>query len=317
MDTIQLQKDFGKLLKKNHQEFRNIFSSMETDCYRVYNWNISEIPWLIDIYGNYLHISSLAQTHQPDLLEAESDLLETASRMLYVPLERIFFKHRFVQGRQVQHEKLNQSGHTLIVKEQGLLFKVNLSDYLDTGLFLDLRNSRQLVREAAAGMRLLNLFAYTGAFTVYAAAGAATKTVSVDLSAPYMRWAQENLDLNGLSGEMHTFINSDVREYLQEAIEGGEQYDLIILDPPTFSNSRKTEGTFDLQRDYVWFIGQCLKLLSKEGSLLFSTNYHKFHFDPGRLRGAEVQNTTSTTIPPDFNGKRRPHRSWVIRRKTR
>jgi len=315
MNTIQLQKDFGKLLKKNHQEFRNIFSSMETDCYRVYNWNISEIPWLIDFYGNYLHISSLAQNHQPDLLEAESDLLETASRMLYVPLERIFFKHRFVQGRQVQHEKLNQSGHTLIVKEQGLLFKVNLSDYLDTGLFLDLRNSRQLVREAAAGMRLLNLFAYTGAFTVYAAAGAATKTVSVDLSAPYMCWAQENLDLNGLSGEMHTFINSDVREYLQEAIEGGEQYDLIILDPPTFSNSRKTEGTFDLQRDYVWFIGQCLKLLSKEGSLLFSTNYHKFHFDPGRLHGANVQNTTSTTIPPDFNGKRRPHRSWVIRQK--
>src|SRR6056297_3190024 len=111
MDTIQLQKDFGKLLKKNHQEFRNIFSSMETDCYRVYNWNISEIPWLIDIYGNYLHISSLAQTHQPDLLEAESELLETASRMLYVPLERIFCKHRFVQGRQVTRKAKSVGTH--------------------------------------------------------------------------------------------------------------------------------------------------------------------------------------------------------------
>ncbi len=315
MDTSQLQKDFGKLLKKNHQEFRNLFSHMDTDCFRVYNWNIAEIPWFIDFYGNYLHISSMAESRRPEFLDAEADFLDTAARMLYVPYERIFFKHRFVQGRALQHEKLNQKEKNLIVQEQGLKFKVNLSDYLDTGLFLDHRLSRQLVREVAAGNRILNLFAYTGAFTVYAAAGAAAGTVSVDLSAPYVRWAQENLELNGLSGDMHTFHNSDAREYLQRAVERGERYDVIILDPPTFSNSRKIEGTFDIQRDYVWFIGQCLKLLSKNGSILFSTNYHKFHFDPGRLRGAEVENTTRTTIPPDFNGKRRPHRSWVIRRR--
>ncbi|MFW6361324.1 MAG: class I SAM-dependent methyltransferase [Spirochaetota bacterium] len=315
MDTSQLLKDFGKLLKNNHQESRSMFSDTETDCFRVYNWNIAEIPWMIDFYGKYLHISSLAENHHPEFLDAEPEFLDAAARMLYVPRERIFFKHRFVQGRELQHEKLNRAHQTLVVQEQGLKFKVNLADYLDTGLFLDHRISRQLVREAAAGNRILNLFAYTGAFTVYAAAGGAARTVSVDLSAPYLRWARENLELNGLAGDMHTFCNSDVREYLQAAVQRDERYELIILDPPTFSNSRKTEGTFDIQRDYVWFIGQCLKLLSKNGSILFSTNYHKFHFDPGRLRGAEVQETTRSTIPPDFNGKRRPHRSWVIRRR--
>ncbi len=315
MDTSQLQKDFGKLLKKNHQECRNIFADTETDCFRVYNWNIAEIPWLIDFYGTYLHISSLAENHNPEFLDAESDFLDVAARMLYVPRERIYFKHRFVQGRELQHEKLNRKNQTMVVREQGLKFKVNLSDYLDTGLFLDHRISRELVRETAAGNRILNLFAYTGAFTVYAAAGAAASTVSVDLSAPYLRWAQENLELNGLAGDMHSFSNSDARDYLQSAVQRGERYDLIILDPPTFSNSRKIDGTFDIQRDYVWFIGQCLKLLTKKGSIFFSTNYRKFHFDPGRLRGAEIKETTRSTVPPDFNGKRRPHRSWVIRRR--
>jgi 23S rRNA (cytosine1962-C5)-methyltransferase len=315
MDTRQLQKDFGKLLKKNHQESRSICADTETDCFRVYNWNIADIPWLIDFYGNSVHISSLAGTHHPEFLDAEREFLDVAARMLYVPLERIFFKHRFVQGRSLQHEKLDRKEQTMVVREQGLKFKVNLSDYLDTGLFLDHRISRQLIREVATGNRLLNLFAYTGAFTVYAAAGAAAKTVSVDLSAPYLQWAQENLELNGLAGEMHSFCNSDVREYLQAAAQRKERYEMIILDPPTFSNSRKTEGTFDIQRDYVWFIGQCMRLLSKNGSIFFSTNYHKFHFDPGRLRGAEVQETTRSTIPPDFSGKRRPHRSWVIRRR--
>ncbi len=315
MDTRQLQKDFGKLLKKKHQEFRNMFSSEETECFRVYNWNIAEVPWFIDFYGNCLHISSMAQNHQPEFLDAEAEFLDTASRMLYVPMERIFFKHRFVQGRSIQHEKKDQTEQTLVVKEQGLKFEVNLSDYLDTGLFLDHRITRGLVREAAPGNRILNLFAYTGAFTVYAAAGGAASTVSVDLSAPYLRWAQKNLELNGLTGNMHSFCNIDAREYLQNAVKKGERYELIILDPPTFSNSRKTDGTFDIQRDYVWFIGQSLKLLSKNGSVLFSTNYHKFHFDPGRLNRADVQDTTSTTIPPDFNGKRKPHRSWVVRRR--
>lgn len=313
MNTQQLKKDFGKLLKNNHQAGRKMFDTGITDCFRVYNWNIASIPWYIDIYGSFLHIVSLADNHNPDLLEIEPELLHTAAGMLYVPEERIYFKHRFIQGKETQQEKLAEEARILTVRENGLLFKVNLSDYMDTGLFLDHRLSRRMVRETSAGLRVLNLFGYTGAFTVYAAAGGAADTTTVDLSKSYLNWARENMELNGLAGPMHHFEASDARDFLVSAVERKERFDLIVLDPPTFSNSRKMDGTFDIQRDYVWFIGTALRLLTGRGVLFFSNNYHKFHFDPGRIRNAEILETSRETVPPDFSGKKRPHRSWVIR----
>ncbi len=314
MDTRLLKKDFGKLLKKRHQEYRPIFAAEDTDCYRVYNWNMAEIPWFIDFYGQYLHVVSFTRTHNPELADLEEELLDTTSRMLYVPRERIIFKHRFIQGKYSRQEKLGEMEDFFVVREHGLKFRVNLRDYMDTGLFPDHRLSRRMIREAAGGRKVLNLFGYTGAFTVYAAAGGAASSVTVDLSSSYLRWAEENMALNGFPLELHSFVPGDARTYLQEAVSEGKRFEIIILDPPTFSNSRKMEGTFDIQRDYVWFLGQALQLLTGEGSIFFSTNFQKFHFDPGRIRGAEIRETTSSTVPPDFDGKRKPHRSWVLRR---
>lgn len=314
MDTRLLKKDFAKLLKKRHEEFRPFFMEEETDCYRVYNWNIADLPWFVDFYGNYLHIVSFTRTHNPELARVEEELLDTAGRMLYVPRERIVFKHRFIQGKYSQQEKLDDTSNFMKVRESGLLFRVNLLDYMDTGLFPDHRLSRRMLRETVYGRRLLNLFGYTGAFTVYAAAGGAASSVTVDLSSRYLSWARENMALNSLNGEMHSFVREDARSYLEGAVERGERFDLIVIDPPTFSNSRKMEGTFDVQRDYVWFLGQALRLLGREGSVFFSTNFHKFHFDPGRIRGAEIRETTKSTVPPDFDGKKKPHRSWVLKK---
>lgn len=315
METDLLKKDFAKLLKNRHDAFRPLFAKENTDCYRVYNWNMASIPWFVDFYGKYLHVVSFTRTHNPGLARIEEELLDTLSRMLYVPRQRIVFKHRFVQGKYSQQEKLGGTSSFLEVRESGLKFRVNLFDYMDTGLFPDHRISRAMLRDGAYGKRVLNLFGYTGAFTVYAAAGGASTSVTVDLSARYLNWARENMVLNGLEGEMHSFVCEDARVYLQAALERGDRFDMIILDPPTFSNSRSMEGTFDVQRDYVWFLGQSLKLLGREGSIFFSSNFHKFHFDPGRIQGAEIVETTRSTVPPDFDGKKRPHRSWVVRKK--
>ena len=311
-DTSRILKDFGKLLKKNHLEIRRTLEDTDTDCFRVYNHNIGAVPWYIDVYDQYVHISSKDDGSDEWLSGAEDDLIEQVSRMLYVPNERIRIKHRPKQGRDSQHEKQSQEHLRFQVQEFGLKYIVNLSDYIDTGLFLDHRITRQYVREVSLGQRVLNLFGYTGAFSVAAAAGGAAETVTVDLSKTYLSWAEENMKANGFIGDAHSFLEQDAREYLQEASRRNDRYTLVIIDPPTFSNSRKMEGTFDVQRDYVWFIGTAMSLLTKDGVVLFSTNKGRFHFDPGRLKGAEVREITGDTIPPDFSGRHRPHRCWLI-----
>jgi 23S rRNA G2069 N7-methylase RlmK/C1962 C5-methylase RlmI len=315
MDTRQLLKDFGKLLKRNHDEMRAYFSESDTDCFRVYNWNIDLIPWYIDFYGQYLHISSMADERRPVARELEEELLDTTSRMLYVPLQRIFLKHKQKQDRRLQHEKQAEEARTLKVRENGLRFRVNLSDYVDTGLFLDHRDSRLFVRQAAPGMRVLNLFCYTGAFTVNAAAGGAAETVSVDLSNTYLGWAEENMALNGFDVGPHRILRADALDWIRQApSEGWGPFDLIIVDPPTFSNSSKMEGTFDVQRDHPELLKGALRLLSSAGAIFFSTNYGEFRFAAGGFKRARVEETTKQTIPPDFSGRRKPHRSWTIRR---
>ena len=315
MNTSRILRDFGKLLKKNHQEMRRRLEETDTDCFRVYNHNIGIIPWYIDFYGKYLHISSTDDGSDEDLQKLEPDLLEEASRKLYVPLDRIRLKRRAKQGRDFQHERQSQEHLSFRVREYGLSYFVNLSDYIDTGLFLDHRLTRQYVREASMGLRVCNLFAYTGGFSVSAAAGGAGETVSVDLSKNYLSWAKKNMEENGFIGNAHSYVEKDARKYLEEAKKNGERFHLVIVDPPTFSNSRKMDGTFDAQRDYVWFIGTALSITTKEGAVLFSTNKSRFHFDPGRIEGAWSEEITSQTIPPDFSGKHRPHRTWVIRKK--
>ncbi len=309
-------KDFGKQLKNNHLKMRRHFSPFNTNCYRVYDRNIGNLPLTVDIYDTFVHITD----YREDLSgydTGEEDIIDTASRMLYFKKEQIIYKTRRTRKGTDQHKKLAESGELLEVSENSLKFLVNLSDYVDTGLFLDHRKTRKIVMEAAPDKKVLNLFAYTGSFSVYAAAGGAKHVDTVDLSGNYIHWAEKNFELNNLKDSCFYFHTADTDEFLADAFRNKKKYDIIILDPPTFSNSRKMNGTFDIQRDYIPMITACLSILSRDGFIIFSTNYKKFHFDPGRIKGGRSKDITLSTIDLDFSKKRKPHRCWIIEKISR
>lgn len=264
------------------------------------------------MYGTCVYILDYREDTENEESSAE-EIIDTVSRMLYVKKGHIFYKNRKTRKGIFQHKKLDNSGNLVEVMENGLRFLVNLHDYIDTGLFPDHRKTRELVRDSAMGKNVLNLFAYTGSFSVYAAAGGAKTIDTVDLSANYNRWAEKNLSLNGFADKKYTFTAADTAVWLRAAQKGRKKYDIIIADPPTFSNSRKMDGTFDIQRDYVSLLKACLSILSKDGFIIFSTNFTKFHFDPGRFKNIISKDITNITIDEDFSKKRKPHRCWIIR----
>ncbi|MEY3590984.1 MAG: hypothetical protein RLZZ466_1505, partial [Bacteroidota bacterium] len=205
-------------------------------------------------------------------------------------------------GRQGQYQKQEaDNSHFFTVTENGLRFLVNLDEYLDTGLFLDHRDTRKMVRECSQGKSMLNLFAYTGSFSVYAAAGGASQTTTIDLSNTYIDWARKNMTLNGFTGSNHSFIAADVLQFLPQLEDNS--YDLIVMDPPTFSNSKKMDEVLDIQRDHVRLINQCMRLLKQEGMLIFSTNLTSFVFDSSLSKQFNCKDITSATTPFDFQGK--------------
>ncbi|MFO0335694.1 MAG: class I SAM-dependent methyltransferase, partial [Pseudomonadota bacterium] len=212
-----------------------------------------------------------------------------------------------------QYTKLAERREFHTVEEGGLKFLVTFTDYLDTGLFLDHRLTRARLRELAAGRRFLNLFAYTGTGTVYAAAGGAASTTTVDLSRTYLDWARENLRLNGFEGREHVLVQADALAWLKEAPAG--QWDLVFLDPPTFSNSKRMDGTLDVQRDHVPLLRDTVRLLAPGGVLVFSTNYTRFRLDAEALSEYEAKDVSRATIPKDFERNPKIHRCFEIRRR--
>jgi 23S rRNA (cytosine1962-C5)-methyltransferase len=232
-------------------------------------------------------------------------------RVFLVEPSSVFIKTRKKMKGEDQYEKQSDKSFTIIVKEQGQKFLVNLTDYLDTGLFFDHRPLRNMVRSMCQGKKVLNLFCYTGAFSVYAAQGKASKVDSVDLSKTYLTWAQNNMKLNGFLPEnnAYSFIQNDTVTFLNST---QNTYDIIILDPPTFSNSKRTSTTLDINRDYPVLINACLSLLSPDGTLFFSTNSKKLFFEPALLNNAgTITDITELTIPEDFRNKK-IHRCWKI-----
>ncbi|HBG52386.1 MAG TPA: 23S rRNA (guanine(2445)-N(2))/(guanine(2069)-N(7))-methyltransferase, partial [Gammaproteobacteria bacterium] len=221
----------------------------------------------------------------------------------------IVFKTRERQRGRAQYVRQDTKGEGQVIQEGGLRFWVNLTDYLDTGLFLDHRATRVLLREAAAGKRFLNLFCYTGSATVYAAAGGARSTTSVDLSATYLDWAQENLRLNGLDGSQHRLIQADGRTWIDE--DTGT-YDVVFLDPPTFSNSKRMSGTWDVQRDHAALIAAVMARLAPGGQLVFSTNHRRFRLDAEVAERWQVADLSRATLPPDFARNPAIRRCWRI-----
>jgi len=304
---------FRSRLVKRARHLRRWPTRQGITCYRLYDRDIPEVPLIVDRYEDCLHIAEYERPHDRTLAE-HSDWLDlmkrTAADTLGVELRNTFFKHRRRQRGESQYERFGQEHRTCLVAEGGLRFEVNLSDYLDTGLFLDHRITRAMVREAAADKRFLNLFGYTGSFTVYAAAGGAKSTTTVDLSNTYLEWAQRNMALNQLSGQEHRFVRDDAMRFLR-AHPSLPSYDLALVDPPTFSNSKMTEGFFDVQRDHVELLNRLVELMTPGGLVFFSSNFRRFKLAEEHLRGVTIRETSRQTVPPDFRNKR-IHRTWKI-----
>lgn len=275
-------------------------------CYRVYDHDLPEFPFCIELYEDRVYLAEYQRRHGMSEEQHEAWLescVPVISEALEVSDERIYFRQRRRKaGRLDQYEKLASEQEFFVVREAGLSFRINLTDYLDTGLFLDHRITRAMVRAEAGGKRVLNLFCYTGSFSVYAAAGGAVAVDSVDLSKTYLGWAEANMALNELPQDgSRRFIHADVKQWLDEAPD--DWYDLVIMDPPTFSNSKRMKDFLDIQRDHAELINQTLRAMKAGGVLYFSTNYRRFVLDRDKIMAASVKDITNATTPFDFRGK--------------
>jgi 23S rRNA (cytosine1962-C5)-methyltransferase len=307
---------FANRLQKVDRHISKWAKRQGITCYRIYDLDMPEFPFCIDRYEQYLHIAEYKANHR--LTDEEHDAwlqecLRIIAATLQVAPEHIFLKERRKLARRTeQYEKVAQESRKIIVQEQGLKFQVNLTDYLDTGLFLDHRPLRQIFREEAEDKNVLNLFAYTGAFSVYAAAGNARQVVTVDLSNTYLQWARENMELNGLYDEKrHSFILSDVMDFLKKP--SSQLYDLVFADPPAFSNSKKMKGTWDTQRDHPALLYLILRLVKPGGIVYFSNNLRQFTPRFEKLEAASVKDISLQTIPEDFRNKKIHHCYRIVK----
>ncbi|WP_157210443.1 class I SAM-dependent methyltransferase [Turneriella parva] len=273
-------------------------------CYRLYEKDIPEYPFIADLYEDHMILTEMASEaiqSRRDYHDWKKQATEIFRSTWEIRPENLHLKTRVRRTEGEQYEKLSE-GVGVVVHEAGLKFKIYPDNWLDTGLFLDHRNLRSVVRESAAGNNVLNLFCYTGSFSVYAAAGGAALVHSVDLSARYLSIVDENLALNKLSAVPHDNFRLDAREFLATASPGF--YDIIICDAPVFSKSRRQERDFDVLRDSPQLVRDCLRALKPGGVLYFSTNFRKFslRYD-GNAEGALVKNISAQTIPEDFRNK--------------
>jgi len=319
-DRIESQAEMWvNRVRKNKRALRRWVRREGIEAYRIYDRDIPELPFAVDVYGDSLHISEYRRAHGRGAAE-HARWLDTLVQTLAVALEveesRVHLKRRERQQGLSQYERFASEGAWGTVQEGGLQFRVNLSDYLDTGLFLDHRVARGWVRERASGCRVLNLFSYTGAFSVYAAAGGALRVDSVDLSKTYTAWAAENFALNGQTSEVHNLLQCDAMTFAREAGRRGPFYDVAIVDPPTFSNSKRTENDFDVQRSHGWLLTDVLLAMQPGGVVYFSTNFRSFRLDvPTIERLATIEDVSHASVPRDFRD-RRVHRCWMLERRT-
>lgn len=297
---------FENRLRKMYKHYSKTARRQDIACYRFYDHDLPEFPFAIDIYKDVVHAAEYKRKHGMEDDEHEAWLnacKQTIARVLEIDPALVFMKQRQRKtNRQGQYEKFAEQKVERIVPEQGLSFIINLTDYLDTGLFLDHRITRNMVREDAKGKRVLNLFCYTGSFSVYAAHGGAASVTSVDMSRTYLNWAKRNMQYNKLyDEEKHEFIQDDVMQLIKEL--PANTFDLIICDPPTFSNSKRMEDIFDVQRDHVALLKQLLKSCTDGGHIYFSNNYTDFVLDRDNIPTPSIEDITNATTPFDFQGR--------------
>ncbi len=274
-------------------------------CWRVYDHDLPEFPLAVDVYEQFVHLSVYLRRHGMTDDEHEAWLeqaVQVICTVIGVANEDVFIKERRRKAnRHSQYQKTGMEGDFLLAEEAGLKFYINLTDYLDTGLFIDHRITRQMVQAQCAGKRVLNLFCYTGAFSVYAAAGEAAQVTSVDLSKTYLHWAEKNMQLNKLHGVHTQFVHADCKQYLKTLVPNS--YDLVVMDPPTFSNSKRMKDFLDIQADHVTLLNDVLHALTPEGIIYFSTNYTKFQLNNNAIKASNIKDITKATTPFDFEGK--------------
>jgi 23S rRNA (guanine2445-N2)-methyltransferase / 23S rRNA (guanine2069-N7)-methyltransferase len=310
---------FGNRLRKNLQRLDPWAERERIDCFRVYDADMPEYAFAIDLYGRGTRHAYVQEYAPPKTVNQESarerrrEVLAVLPEVLSVPIAQVHSRVRKPQKGAEQYEKRESVAERHAVSEGGLKFWVNFRDYLDTGLFLDHRIMRDMLRSWAKDTDFLNLFCYTGSASVYAAAGGARNTTGVDLSNTYLDWAHENLLLNGFGGSNHELYRADCLAWLEEQESRGPRFDLIFVDPPTFSNSKRMDGVLDVQRDHVGMIRRSLKLLRPAGRLVFSTNYTRFKLDLEALADLAIEDISAATIPKDFERHARIHRCFIVR----
>ena len=309
---------FANRLRKNLQHLGRWARRQDISCYRLYDADLHEYNLAVDIYQSdrtYVHVQEYEAPDTIDPDKARQRLrhaLAVIPLVLEIPAEQIFFKQRRRQAGGTQYEKLAETGVFHEVREGPCRLLVNFTDYLDTGLFLDHRATRAMLGELARGKRFLNLFCYTASATAHAGLGGAASTTSVDMSHTYLDWARRNLDLNGLKGSAHQLVQADALRWLVDY--RGPRFDVIFLDPPTFSRSKRMVETLDVQRDHAALIRDAAALLEAGGVLIFSTNYRRFRIDTGVLTGLAVQDITRKTLPKDFERNPKIHQCFRITR---
>ena len=320
-------KMFANRLAKNLKKQQSWARRAGVSCYRLYDADMPEYAFAIDVYTTieadasrpdltWLYVQEYAAPAEIELeavRKRRGEALSTLSDVTGVAEERIRVRTRRITKRGDQYGKVQNQASYHVVLEDGLKFLVNFDDYLDTGLFLDHRTTRARLRAAASGKRFLNLFAYTCTATVHAAAGGAVSTTSVDMSNTYLNWAQRNFELNGLTPNRHGLVQADCRVWLQEAARGRERYDLIFVDPPTFSNSKRMDGVLDVERDHPELIEGCARLLAPGGLIVFSTNSQRFRLDESLSGRYDIRDISAKTLPGDFERNPRIHRCFEVR----
>lgn len=299
-------------LEKNLKKLKPWAQRLQIEAFRLYDRDIPEYPFIVDVYNDHYLIYDKSdpfkdkdKNHLPLIVDALKNIFKCEDA-------KIVIKKRERQEGLKQYEKLDNQRETFVVRESQAVFKINLYDYLDTGLFLDHRPMRQKIFKTCKNKKFLNLFCYTGSVSVFAALGGA-RTTSVDMSQTYLRWAQDNFELNNIDLAEHSFVNADVVEWLKEN-KSKTNFDMIFLDPPTFSNSKKMEDTFEVERDQDFLVDSCMSMLSDGGVLYFSNNKRKFKISDAILSKYSVRDITEESIPQDFHDKK-IHNCFEIRKK--
>ncbi|OTA21689.1 hypothetical protein Xbed_00439 [Xenorhabdus beddingii] len=311
---LGIAEDYANRLRKNEKKLSKWAKQQGIDCYRLYDADLPEYNVAVDRYADKVIVQEYAPPKTVDANKARQrlfDVISATMNVLGLSSSQLILKTRQRQKGNSQYEKMAEKKEFFLVNEYGAKFWVNLTDYLDTGLFLDHRIARRKLGEMSQGKDFLNLFAYTGSATVHAGLGGARSTTTVDMSRTYLEWAEKNLQANGLTGRQHRLIQADCLGWLAQS---REQFDVIFIDPPTFSNSKRMEDSFDVQRDHIELMKQLKHLLRRGGTLMFSNNKRGFKMDLAELEklGLVAEEITEKTLSQDFARNRQIHNCWLL-----